>query len=155
MASGPPPALADLPDGTPLAEIAAAHGEPLRTARRWLAPDDSAATRFRPRTPRQPTFDPDRIVALYLEGLTQKQVAAEVGCSVDTVSHHVWKAGVFRYEHPTLDAADIARRYLAGRSLKEIASTLGASKAGVSRALDRAGVQRRPWGSHGGGAFRT
>jgi DNA-binding CsgD family transcriptional regulator len=133
--------LAEIPDGTPLTEIAARFGVTVTVARRWITAEGLAPLTRRPGARRPRAFDVARVVALYLERRTQAQIAAELGCGVTTVGAYVREAGVGRRALPRLDDDAIARRYRAGESLAEIAAALGASKSGVSHALDRAGGQ--------------
>ena len=112
--------LDEIAAGIPLAEIADRYGDTVAVARRWVTNSDQRAVSRRSGPPRARRVDAERIVALYTEGRTQEQVAAAVGCSVDTVKRYVQEAGVARRGAPI---ASRRRRHRAALSGGPIART--------------------------------
>jgi hypothetical protein len=126
VAAAPPDDLADIPDGTPLTEIAAHYRVTVAVARRWVTTAGLPPTPQRARWP--PRYDTARIVKLYAEWRTEVEVAAEVGCAVTTVSKYVREAGLGRGRSlHRLDTSEVIRRYQAGQTLTEVAAAVGAS----------------------------
>jgi DNA-binding CsgD family transcriptional regulator len=193
-----PPDFSAFPDGTPLAEIAAAMGVTIRDVRRGIlgrrARASSPRRRRRPdpaleeeivrrylsgeplrevaaavhRSPPtvlavlerhgverrsrayrrvKPAGPPRRIdgaavVELYRNGMTQRQVAAKLGCGATVVGKRLHEAGIRTLYADQARDAEIARRWADGQTLRQIGAAVGMSRSGVRNAVRRLGAER-------------
>jgi DNA-binding CsgD family transcriptional regulator len=79
------------------------------------------------------------IVELERQGLTQRQVAAELDCSASTVGERPRESGIRTIQPNTANDAEIARRSAEGQSQYAIASAVGMSRSGALMAMRRLG----------------
>ena len=84
------------------------------------------------------------MVSLYGQGLSQRQVAAELDCSASTVGGRPRESGIRTIQPNKANDAEIARRSAEGQSQYAIAAAVGMSRSGVRMALQRLGL------GHGG-----
>jgi DNA-binding CsgD family transcriptional regulator len=79
-------------------------------------------------------------VSLYQQGLSQRQVAAELDCSTSVVGERLREAGIRTIQLNKANDAEIARRSAEGQSQYAIAAAVGMSRSGVRMALRRLGL---------------
>ncbi len=99
-----------------------------------------------------PPQDRERALKQYAAGRSPREIADEIGCSPDTVSHWVFKAGISRQRGGRTHGHDPAliqraiELYRQGRSYAEIQDETGLSYGTFGAALKRAGLtgKRRP-----------
>lgn len=98
----------------------------------------------------------DAIIAAYLDGASQEEVAIQFGCSRDTVFHVLQRRGV-KARKPADNLRNVAKEraipkehedaiiaaYLAGATLKEAAAQFGYSDVSGSNVLRRRGIKAR------------
>jgi transposase-like protein len=82
MAPAPPPDLAAIPDGTPLAEIARSHGVDVSTVRAWLGSPGAGELGTTGR-------DAAWLIEKLARGRSQVDIAAELGVSRQRVRQWV------------------------------------------------------------------
>lgn len=90
-----------------------------------------------------------RIVALYRDGWTLRQIGADYEISYERVRKVLEQAGQARRHDGAsrrFDAAEAARLYLSGLSCAQVGVRLGVSGCSVRYALVGAGIPRRPRG---------
>jgi transposase-like protein len=145
------PDLGTLEDGW-LDELAARYGVAIAAVRHWMNRRRPPAHQHR--SGPAPTVDSAYIVALYLEGRTQVEVARQVGCTHQTVSVYVRQAGVVRPRpprrpppppapRPVVDSERIIELYRQGHSEEATAAIVGCSRKAVVRVLREAGIVPR------------
>jgi DNA invertase Pin-like site-specific DNA recombinase len=100
--------------------------------------------RTRPGKPPGPLrrIDTEVVVTLYREGLSQRQVAAQLDCSTSTVGERLREAGIRTIQPNKANDAEIARRSAEDQSQYAIAAAVGMSRSGVRMALRRLGLGR-------------
>ena len=87
-----------------------------------------------------------RMVELYENGATARDVGKTVGLHRETVMRHLRRAGA-RLRRQGLDDVQVERArelYLSGQTLAQVGAVLGAGAGTVSRALRTRGVELRP-----------
>jgi DNA-binding CsgD family transcriptional regulator len=77
------------------------------------------------------------VVSLYGQGLSQRQVAAELDCSASTVGERLPEAGIRTIQPKAAMDAEITRRSAEGQSQYAIATAVGMSRSGVRMAIRR------------------
>jgi DNA-binding CsgD family transcriptional regulator len=92
------------------------------------------------------------VIARCKEGLTQREIAEEIGCSVDTVGECLRRVRVppRRPRPDRVRDTEIVKRYRAGQTIGQVAVATGVSETSVRNALSRSGVKRRPRGPEAG-----
>src|SRR5581483_5823160 len=139
-----PTDLSAFPNGTPVGEIAAHLGVPVRAVRALVRRRPSRNTLDGTRTRGRPDVDPAEVAALYAEGRSIREVAERLGCGKSTVERRLRRSGVaLRGRTDPVVDAEIVRRYEAGERLGQIAAAVGRSPDGVHDVLCRLGVERR------------
>jgi DNA invertase Pin-like site-specific DNA recombinase len=100
--------------------------------------------RTRPGKPPGPLrrIDTEAVVTLYREGLSQREVAAELDCSASTVGERLREAGIRTIQPNKANDAEIARRSAEDQSQYAIAAAVGMSLSGVRMAIRRLGLGR-------------
>jgi DNA-binding CsgD family transcriptional regulator len=84
--------------------------------------------------------DTEVVVTLYREGLSQRQVAAELDCSASTVGERLREAGIRTIQPKAAMDAEITKRWQKGQSQYAIAAAVGMSRSGVRMAIRRLGL---------------
>jgi DNA invertase Pin-like site-specific DNA recombinase len=98
--------------------------------------------RTRPGKPPGPLrrIESEVVVELYRQGLTQRQVAAELDCAMSTVGERLREAGIRTIQPKAAMDAEITRRWHEGQSQYAIAAAVGMSRSGVRMAIRRLGL---------------
>jgi DNA-binding CsgD family transcriptional regulator len=121
-------------DGQTLRQIAAAMSYSTPTVQRVLRHE--GVERRRPGPPVvQRRLDAAPIVALYREGLTRAQVAAEIGSSIGTVDARLNEAGIHGPRGNGPRDAEIVRRYQSGEPMSQVGVAMGMTKTAVHGVL--------------------
>lgn len=137
--------------GLSLRQIAQRFAVSPQAVRGWLLAADVAR---RPPGAAAPGAEPERIRALYEQGLSGPQVATEAGCSSATVYRRLTAAGVERRRGSAVERQALLDALAAGLSGPEMAQSFGLSVTAVTRALRREGLEtltqarRRRAGEH-------
>jgi transposase len=146
-----PPDPSTLEDGR-LDELAARHRVTIAEVRHQM--NRRRPPPYQYRSGPAPTVDSAKIVALYLEGRTQVDVARLFGGTRQTVARYVRRAGVVGPRpprrpprppapRPVVDTERIIELYRQGHTQKAVAAIVGCSRKAVVRVVRQAGVVRR------------
>lgn len=111
---------------------------------RAVARGDLTPRQASPSRPRSVTRE--RVATLLARGLSQAEIARELGISTPTVCHHVRRLGIlseskFRNRY---DWRAVQRAYDSGLTAAECAAHFGFSRASWSQAVSRGDIRARP-----------
>jgi hypothetical protein len=88
----------------------------------------------------------DQVLRLYADGLTQRQIAVQLGVTPPTISYHLRRLGFPPRPQRRQDWPSIQAHYDAGHSVRECQVRFGFSTASWYEAVQRGAIVPRPAG---------
>ena len=86
----------------------------------------------------------DEVLRLYADGLTQRQIAAQLGVTAPTISYHLRRLGFPPQPQRRQDRTSVQAHYDAGHSVRECQARFGFSTASWYEAVQRGAIVPRP-----------